>query len=92
MNILFILLSFYGLTFLLKDSYILEKPRLYLMAKYVWFHKLMSCSFCVGFHSGWIVYLLTFTSFSFRTLFICSLVSAALNLIIAKIEEYYVKD
>lgn len=85
-------MAFYGLTFLFKDSYILEKPRMYLMAKYVWLHQLMSCSFCVGFHSGWIVYLLTFSVFTFKALFIYCLASAAFNLLIAKIEELYVKN
>jgi len=64
--ILFNLLAIFGLAFLIKESDgpwgIMAWIRNKLMRnKYVgtFFYKLLECYFCIGFHCGWIVYLLS---------------------------------
>ena len=52
------LLAIYGLVFFLKDSYIFAKPRHYI-TKINFFLELFSCSFCLGFHCGYLIYLLS---------------------------------
>lgn len=53
-----VILSFYGLTFFLKESEIFAPIRSRLIAnKYlgVFFYGLFSCAFCLGCHSGYII-------------------------------------
>jgi len=67
------LLAMYGLTFLIKESYLLSAPRNFLSERTRFFRKLFSCPYCIGFHSGWMVYFLAngFVEFSSDT--VCSL-------------------
>lgn len=46
------LLACVGLMWILKDSYILNRPRKYLKSKAKWLDKLLSCSMCLGFWVG----------------------------------------
>jgi hypothetical protein len=66
MNFILCLLAIFGLAFLIKESDgpwgIIAWLRNKLMKnKYVgvFFYKLFDCYFCVGFHCGWIIYLLS---------------------------------
>lgn len=53
-----LLLAAIGLTFILKNSFILKEPREWLKGKGVYLKELLSCSQCLGFWSGLGVYFL----------------------------------
>jgi len=55
---LLILLSMYGLAFILSQSEILDRPRRWLMLRSEFITRLLLCWFCVGFWSGIIIYAL----------------------------------
>lgn len=52
----------YGITFGLKDSKIFARPRNYLAERYMFFMELFQCPYCVGFHAGWMAFLLVVPS------------------------------
>lgn len=52
----------YGITFGLKDSKIFARPRNYLAERYMFFLELFQCPYCVGFHAGWLAFLLVVPS------------------------------
>ncbi len=54
------LMACMGLVWILKDSYILDKPRKYLKSKAKWLDKLLSCSMCLGFWVGVLLSLFQF--------------------------------
>jgi hypothetical protein len=89
MEIVLSLLAIFGLTFLLKESDgpcgIMSWMRNKLIAnKYVgvFFYKLLSCYFCVGFHCGWMVYLLQAEYYKFQFFILWGLAGAAISLIL----------
>lgn len=84
MESLFILLSFFSITWILMLSSILDRPRDYLTSKSVFFYKLFNCPFCVGFHTGYIFYMLynPFDSWSIKMMALWALASAAFNYIL----------
>ena len=45
-------ISCIGIVWIIKDSYILLKPRNYLKSKSPWLRELLSCSLCLGFWVG----------------------------------------
>lgn len=51
----------------------------------VFFFKLLQCYACVGFHSGWIVYLLANDTWKFNLLILWGLAGSAISLILDKI-------
>ena len=57
-----ITLLVYSVTFALKDASLLEVPRNWAMDRSKVLAGLMSCAYCTGFHSGWLVYLLAWAS------------------------------
>jgi len=89
MNLVISILAIFGLAFLIKESDgpwgIMSWMRNKLMAnKYVgvFFYKLLSCYFCVGFHCGWIVYLLQADSYKIQFFILWGLAGAAVSLIL----------
>lgn len=48
-------LAGYGLTFLVKDASIIARPRTWLMDRVPGLEGLLACSFCTGFHVGWVL-------------------------------------
>lgn len=54
--------AMYGITFGLKDAKLFSAPRDWITSRSTFIHSLLSCAYCVGFHSGWMTYLLM-TSF-----------------------------
>lgn len=52
----------YGITFGIKDAKLFSRPRQWLADRSFFLYQLFSCPFCVGFHAGWITYLLMGTS------------------------------
>jgi hypothetical protein len=97
MNIFILVLSIYGLSFLIKESDgpfgIMNSIRNRLITnKYlgVFFYKLLSCYFCVGCHAGWIIYLLSTPRPSLNYFFIWTMAGGAIGLIFnALLEKLY---
>ena len=88
MSIIVCLLSIFGLAFLIKESDgpwgLMSWLRRQLMAnKYigVFFYKLLDCYFCLGFHCGWIVYLLQGEPYRWHFLILWALAGSAISLI-----------
>ena len=82
-------LAIFGLAFLIKESDgpwgIMSWMRNRSMAnKYVgvFFYKLFSCYFCVGFHCGWIVYLLRAPFYNFQFFILNGLAGGVICLIL----------
>lgn len=48
----------------------------------VFFFKLFECYFCVGFHAGWIVYLLSQPHWKFNLIILWGLAGSAISLIL----------
>jgi hypothetical protein len=48
----------YGITFSLKDSTLLARPRNRLVIRSPFMYQMLTCAFCTGFHAGWLSYLL----------------------------------
>lgn len=89
-----VILSFYGLTFFLKESEIFAPIRSRLIAnKYlgVFFYGLFSCAFCIGCHSGYIIYFIRNGLILNKDIIFYVLGSAAFSLlfdrILAKLEN-----
>lgn len=57
LDLLFKILSIYSLAFFIRESYLLDKPRDFLMKRSVFFFKLLQCWHCICTHTGYIVYL-----------------------------------
>ena len=70
----------------MQNAELLSVPRNWLMRKSVFFFKLLSCSFCTGFYSGLIIYLLNFAkiqkNFSIIEMFLWGLASSGISFII----------
>jgi hypothetical protein len=90
MEIIIYLLAIFGLAFLIKESDgpwgMMNWLRNRLMQNShvgVFFYKLLSCYFCVGFHCGWIVYLLSVDSsrWEWQFFILWGLAGAAISLI-----------
>lgn len=67
-----------GLVWIIKDSYILKKPRDFLKSKSQWIEELLSCSQCLGFWVGVGLALLEYklNSFSYELFLLPLAVSA----------------
>jgi hypothetical protein len=89
MHELIILFSFYGLTFAIKESSLLARPRMALIKMHPFFFELLNCYFCTGWYAGLILYLLNFSTFSLGSMITWGFSSAAisflLNLIVDKL-------
>jgi len=86
----------YGITFGIKDAKLFSRPRQWIADRSKFFCDLLSCAYCVGFHSGWITYLLlvpfhgdwaTFVRGLVAYAFAGVAVSGALDAILQRIEE-----
>jgi hypothetical protein len=82
LHTIIILCAFYGMTFILKDSSIFDKPRIWLIRQHPVFYSLFSCYACVGFHSGYLVYLLSFHHFDWREFILFGLAGASVSYIV----------
>lgn len=88
MEIVICLLAIFSLTFCLKEMDgpfgILNTARNWLMKQPkvgVFFYELLSCYYCLGFHCGWIVYLLSSETWKFQFLILWGLAGASFSLI-----------
>lgn len=89
MDLLIYILAIFGLAFLLKESDgpwgIMAWLRNVLMRnKYVgvFFYKLLDCYFCLGFHCGWIVYLLQTQNYRWQFFILWGLAGGVISLIL----------
>ena len=85
-----IFFSFFGLSFILKESDIFASVRnLLLRNKYVgtFFYGLLSCYACVGFWSGLIIYLFNFNKFNLFHMLTWGFASSAISLITSFVIE-----
>lgn len=82
MNIIIILLAFFGATFALKETSLLNRPRSFLISLHPFFYNLLECYFCTGFWGGIFIYFCHFSIFSFREMIIYGLASAALSFLL----------
>ena len=85
LDALIILLSFYGMTFLIKESSILSRPRNWVLLKSTFIAELMLCWFCSGFWSALLVYLLYQWHFGF--IFLWGLAGASASFILNAIVD-----
>jgi len=92
MNIVIILFAFYGLTFIIKDSSLFDKPRIWLIRQHPLFYQLFSCYACVGFHAGYLVYLLSFDQFSFRDFILFGLAGASVSYIVDIVLQRLIRE
>jgi hypothetical protein len=83
------LLSVFGLSYLIKEvngpfNIISLFRNKLMMNKYigVFFFQLFDCFYCIGFHSGWIMYIANFKNWQWYFLPIYGLVGAAWSLIV----------
>ena len=81
METLFILLSFFSVAYIIRQASFLDKPRDWLLSKSVLFYKLISCPFCLGFHTGYLTYIAynSFSVWSLKTMLLWALASATVN-------------
>jgi hypothetical protein len=87
------LLAVCAITFLFKDSYIFAKIRNKLIAINVFFLELFECSFCLGFHSSWMVYLLStqYSLWTINNIILFGFAGAATSLLYYKVLEHLSK-
>jgi len=88
MGLLISILAIFGLAFLLKESdgpwgIIAWFRSLLFRNKYVgvFFYQLLDCYFCLGFHCGWIVYLLSGEPFRWQFIILWGLAGGVISLI-----------
>jgi hypothetical protein len=89
MEIIIAILAIFGLAFLIKES---DGPwgcmawaRNWLLTNKhvgVFFYKLLDCYFCVGFHCGWLVYLLQAQTYSLQFFILWGLAGGVISLIL----------
>jgi len=48
----------YGIAFGIKEAKLFSRPRQWLADRSLFMYQLLSCPYCVGFHAGWLTYLL----------------------------------
>ena len=90
--IIITLLVFYGIAFAIKEASLLDKPRIWLIRLNPFFYDLFSCYFCVGFHAGYLTYLLSFHQFDLREMILWAFAGASTsfltNLIVDKLNGH----
>lgn len=84
MNTILIIFAFYALTFAIKESWLFDKPRIFLIRQSVFLYHLFECYGCVGFYSGIAVYFISnhFHSFNFWEMIMYGLGSSGICLFI----------
>lgn len=87
-----IICAIFGLAFLVKESDgpwgVIASARNWIFSNQtvgVFFYKLLDCYFCLGFHCGWIVYLLSQPTYEFNLLICWALAGGVICLIFDKL-------
>jgi hypothetical protein len=88
LNCIITICAIFGLAFLIKESdgpwgIIAWFRNLLVSNKHigVFFYKLLDCYFCLGFHCGWIVYLLSAEPFRWQFIILWGLAGGVISLI-----------
>lgn len=78
MELVLTLLCMYGVMFTLRCAQLpgLVQAREFVMQRSMFMNKLLSCSFCTGFHAGWMTYLLMKGTFAPTPMAVYGLASA----------------
>lgn len=79
-NIL-MLLTIYSISFAIKETSLLDKPRNYITRNSVFAYKLISCIYCLSFHVGYIVYVIFSPVFIFKEMVLWAFTGAIFSLI-----------
>jgi hypothetical protein len=89
MNIIILVLAIFGLAFTIKQTEgpweIVSRWRNFMMRIPfigVQFYKLLDCYFCLGFHCGWIVYLLSASVYHWQFFILWGLAGGTISLIL----------
>ena len=81
MTIILTLLVFYSISFAIKETGLLNRPRIWIIGLHPFFYELLSCWYCTGFWAGLLTYLLFFEVFHWREFLIYGLAGAVWSLI-----------
>lgn len=94
LNTILTIFAMYSITFAIKETSLLDKPRNFLARKSVFFYKLFSCSYCTGFHAGYIAYSIfnPINALNIRDMLLWSFSSAAISLIFEGIVNKLYKE
>lgn len=92
MNTIFIIFAFYALTHAIKEATLFDRPRAWLIRLNPFFYQLFSCYFCVGFHSGWIIYFIYNGYFNLKGMFLWGLASSAISFMMNAVAEKLSND
>jgi len=91
---IFIVFAICGLAFIIQNSSgpfnLLSRIRnILLLNRFVGttFYKLITCPWCIGFHSGYIIYVLLFTNFDLRLFILYGLAGSAIYAIFSAVFE-----
>lgn len=79
LDTIIILLSFYGMTYFIKESDILARPRNWVMMHSVFMTKMLYCWFCSGFWASVLVYFLNENNFHLNSLILWGLAGATFS-------------
>lgn len=89
MNMVITILAIYGLAFAIRETDgpwdLVSKWRNWMMRLPlvgVQFYKLLNCYFCLGFHCGWIVYLLSENHYTWQFFILYGLAGGVISLIL----------
>jgi hypothetical protein len=89
MNLIIALLAIFGLAFTIKQTdgpwnFVGRWRNLMMRIPFIGveFYKLLDCYFCLGFHCGWIVYLLYEKSYSWQFFILWGLAGGTISLMI----------
>lgn len=94
LNTIIIIFSFYALTHAIKESWLFDKPRIFLIRISPFFYHLFECYLCLGFWVGLIVYLVAtpFHQLNFRNLFLWGLASSGISFLLNAVANRLLKD
>jgi hypothetical protein len=81
MHTIITLISFYSLTWIVKESSLLDRPRNWLARHSTFIGRMLLCYACTGFWAGLIIYFLANTTFSWRELLLYGLAGSAVSYI-----------
>lgn len=87
MTDILLLCAVYGLVFIIQSSELLNRPRFWIVGKSPFINSLISCAFCLGFHCGWIVYLMSMKSFSLTSMILWALAGATFSYVVDRFME-----
>lgn len=94
LHTIFVILAIYSISFALRESSLLDKPRNYLTRNSPFFYKLFTCPYCTSFYAGIIAYFLfnPWCCISFFDVLLWGMAGAAIGLIMHGVVTKLYKD